>query len=116
LKLHGRNPPSQNRGSKVETSRSKIPIAKTKVINMGYSNNLACFDKLKKMHILGLVSYIPNTPSMQSITAKATNVSLCNIAKNEVKNEQDFEFCDEIKISKVKYHKNNLLFIKLNFN
>jgi hypothetical protein len=53
---------------------------------------------------------------MQSTTTKATNVSLCNIAKNEIKNEQDPEFCDEIKSSKVRSHKNNLLFIKLNFN
>jgi hypothetical protein len=53
---------------------------------------------------------------MQLTTTKATNVSLCSIAKNEVKNEQDLEFCDKIEILEARSDKNNLLFIKSNFN
>ncbi len=61
LKLQGQNSPSQNRSNKVETSRSKIPIAKIKVVNMGYFDNFAYFEKLKKMHISSLVSCIPSS-------------------------------------------------------
>jgi hypothetical protein len=74
---------------------------------MGYYDNLAYFEQLKEMHIqvLSVASQAPNTPSMQSTTTKATNVNLCSIAKNKVKNEQDLEFCDDIKISKTCFHK-----------
>jgi len=53
--------PSQNKNNKVEMLRSKIPITKIEAINMGYSNNLSYFDKLKKMHISSLVSCIPSS-------------------------------------------------------
>jgi hypothetical protein len=39
----------------------KIPIAKIEVVNMGYYDNFAYFEKLKKMHIASLVSYIPSS-------------------------------------------------------